>query len=116
MKINKEFNLIGGYFLQQLLYTEKGRTILFTLVEIAFTFHASNLLILYFSNKKFAKEFQILASNLKKKLLDLLKTKNDVNERTIQLNQSTIVITKNKIHFYSLQILNTAASRKTLYL
>ena len=97
------------------MYTEKGHTILFTLVEIAFTFHASNFLILYFSNKRFAKEFQIVSSNLKKKLFDFLKIQNGSNEPAIQLNESITAFSQNH-NFYALPIRNTETRKNTVYI
>lgn len=58
-----------------LLPTPTGRFIYYASMTIAFTFHGSNIVLLYFSNKMFAKELKIVLSGCCSKICCRAKTK-----------------------------------------
>jgi hypothetical protein len=51
-------SIAGGYFLSELLSTDVGSIILFAIDCLAFTYHGFNIIVLYYLNKKFKKEFK----------------------------------------------------------
>ncbi len=80
--------------MQDLIYEERGRVILYSFVEFAFTFHGANLIILYFSNKRFAKELRIVCSLIKTKAHVVLGLKTHTSSNS----NPTVSMLHNNIH------------------
>jgi hypothetical protein len=53
-------SIAGGYFLKVLLSTDAGYTVLFFCDCLAFSYHAFNIIVLYFANKQFKRELKVM--------------------------------------------------------
>ena len=59
-------SIAGGFFLSTLVLTDIGSLILLACDCLSFTYHGSNIFVLYFLNKKFKNEFLTVFPCLKK--------------------------------------------------